>query len=113
MLPMYLRTWSFLPIWFRSLDPYDALILRLAKKVPFFFICVQSEFRHDLAMTSVLSQNTNSKLHILEKSRNNSSNEVQSMIDQSRRSSYLTSDHFRIDEQYKRPKFEFTDNHFY
>ena len=63
-------------------------------------------------MTSVLSHNTNSRLHILENSRNNSSTEVQSMINQSRRSSYLTVDQFRCDD-YSKPKFELDDSHFY
>lgn len=112
MLPSF--SWSFLPIWFRSLEPYDVLVIKLANKFPLLFACVHSEYRHDLAMTNVLSHNTNSRLHILENSRNNSSNEVQS-INQSRRSSYLTDQQFvGIDDEYVKPKFDLgNDRHFY
>lgn len=112
LLPPILTTWSFLPTWLISLEPYDSLIIRLAKRFPFLFSCLQTETRHDLAMTSVLSHNGNSRLHILENSRNNSSAEVNSMVNQSRnqsrRSSYLL--------EHTRPKFDLENldnSHFY
>lgn len=109
LLPIQLRDWSFLPIWLTSLEPYDALILKLAKKFPFLFF-LQSEARHDLMMTSVLlSHNANSQLHILGNSRNNSSSEFNSILNQSRRSSYLTD----FSKPNTKPKFVLDDSHFY
>uniref|UniRef100_A0A914UKX3 Uncharacterized protein n=1 Tax=Plectus sambesii TaxID=2011161 RepID=A0A914UKX3_9BILA len=65
VLPSFLRDWEWLPRWMHSLEPADALIVRLSSALPFCTSCCpadkslvlgpddhRSESRHRLLMTA-------------------------------------------------------------
>jgi hypothetical protein len=67
LLPTKLRTWQFLPIWLRSLDPYDALLLQMADRCFLCTCCVQPDAARDLPVIRAVGDNRHpSRLHILD-----------------------------------------------
>ena len=88
LLPFKLQNWNFLPIWMHSLDPYDALLIKLLEKASCFGFCIAPQSRHDGAMMGI--RPNISQLQFLPESKRNFHSETNLMHIYENDASYVT-----------------------